>query len=76
MYFFLLRDLDGRFLCFVTANSVLPRQPIKIQYVAGSGYPVSHTCFSRLDLPEYGDVAKVRCNEDILSRISIFVRID
>lgn len=52
-----------RFLCFVTASTALPRgKKICVKRIAGddSAYPVAHTCFLRLDLPDYPHLAEQR----------------
>jgi len=51
--------MQNRFLCFVTASTALPRGQITVHKVGGGDFPVAHTCFSRLDMPEYDDVALV-----------------
>ena len=47
-----------RFLVFVTAQSALPSHGAKVKIARHgrtSDYPTAHTCFNRLDLPDYGD---------------------
>jgi E3 ubiquitin-protein ligase NEDD4 len=56
-------------LAFITASAALPRgeegdryYEITIQSKGGGrdAYPTSHTCFNRLDLPDYQDEALLR----------------
>lgn len=52
-----------RFLCFVTASTALPRgKKIVIKRVGGeeSSFPVAHTCFLRLDMPDYPHLVEQR----------------
>eukprot|EP00052_Salpingoeca_macrocollata_P020217 m.169521 g.169521 ORF g.169521 m.169521 type:complete len:1013 (-) comp21196_c0_seq2:23-3061(-) len=51
----LSRDDLCKLLCFVTASPTLPHQPIVFHGTADppQAYPCAHTCFRRLDLPDY-----------------------
>lgn len=52
-----------RFLVFVTAQSALPASDshVKIaRHGRPSDYPTAHTCFNRLDLPDYNNAEKLR----------------
>ena len=50
-----------RFLCFVTAHGCVPKPPLIVRNTSNDDqmFPVAHTCFNRLDLPDYGDLALV-----------------
>eukprot|EP00040_Diaphanoeca_grandis_P033352 m.204173 g.204173 ORF g.204173 m.204173 type:complete len:1153 (-) comp32880_c2_seq2:143-3601(-) len=50
-----------RFLCFVTAHGCVPKPPLVIRNTSrdDTKFPVAHTCFNRLDLPEYSDISLV-----------------
>ena len=50
-----------RFLCFVTAHGCVPKPPLIVRNTSNEDrmFPVAHTCFNRLDLPDYSDLALV-----------------
>ena len=65
----LLIQSDAQFLAFVTASAALPRgeesdryYDITIQHKHGGDdeFPMAHTCFNRLDLPDYKSKAIMR----------------
>ena len=63
-------DRLRQLLAFITASAALPREnernregTIQIQRKVGAGQealPMAHTCFNRLDLPDYGDIEVLR----------------
>jgi hypothetical protein len=46
-------NVSFRLLCYITASTSLPPSVVIRQCGERGTYPVSHTCFNRLDLPDY-----------------------